>query len=275
MKNIPIGEMARICNVSIQTLRYYDKINLVKPVERDVKNNYRYYSIKQVFQLNIIKYLQYSGLSIDEIRETLQLKGSGLVNFLEEQSKKIDQQIARLHNSQQLINGQIQQLNELEKIQKHPLEHVYQKSFKAQIVLQKVLEHDVTPLDYPDEETSELDNLLIENGTVGNLQYGFGYPFGNYQSLSEIKYHQVFTQIFVWDASSVKNTVIIPAGEYLCIPFYWDRANYLDYYQKLRSEYLKKYPDVETTVYEVSSVDQYGYDSEADFIAELRLKMPK
>ncbi|MFC6322404.1 MerR family transcriptional regulator [Companilactobacillus baiquanensis] len=89
MRKFSIGEMARICNVSIQTLRYYDKIDLINPAERNPENNYRYYLIQQVFQINIIKYLQYAGLSIEEIRRTINLKGDVLADFLTEQSQNI------------------------------------------------------------------------------------------------------------------------------------------------------------------------------------------
>lgn len=40
-----IGDMAKIHNVSTQTLRYYDKIGLLNPKVVDKNNGYRYYTI--------------------------------------------------------------------------------------------------------------------------------------------------------------------------------------------------------------------------------------
>ncbi|WP_198930893.1 MerR family transcriptional regulator [Sporomusa sphaeroides] len=53
-----IGDMSKIHNVPIRTLRYYDKIGLFKPSFVDQGTGYRYYSTEQFEQLNIIKYLK-------------------------------------------------------------------------------------------------------------------------------------------------------------------------------------------------------------------------
>lgn len=270
MKKFSIGEMASICNVSIQTLRYYDKINLIKPIERDTKSNYRYYSIEQAFRINTIKYLQSSGLSIEEIREACQLTGDELANFLKQQSHQIDQQIKSLKNSQKLLNGQIQQLSNLKQIQQYPVGQIFQQYLSEQTILQIPVEHEITPLTYPDEDVSELNALLKDNGTMGNLQYGFSYPLKDYQRLSDIKYHQMFTRIFETDLPALATYLtVIPEGDYLCIPFYWNRGKYLDYYRKLWNCYRGS----TTTVYEISAIDHYGYGGEANFISELCIKI--
>ncbi|EME7220918.1 MerR family transcriptional regulator, partial [Enterococcus faecium] len=58
MKYLSIGKISKLCNISIRTLRYYDQINLFKPEYINKENNYRYYSIQQLFYLEIIKYLR-------------------------------------------------------------------------------------------------------------------------------------------------------------------------------------------------------------------------
>ena len=68
---LKIGDIAKLCNITIQTLHYYDKINLLKPYCIDEESNYRYYSKMQVFDLISINYLKYLGFSLKEIREYL------------------------------------------------------------------------------------------------------------------------------------------------------------------------------------------------------------
>ncbi|MDU4855410.1 MAG: MerR family DNA-binding transcriptional regulator, partial [Clostridioides difficile] len=51
-KKFSIGEMSKLHKISIQTLRYYDQIDLFKPVHVDQESNYRYYSIDQFSQLD-------------------------------------------------------------------------------------------------------------------------------------------------------------------------------------------------------------------------------
>ena len=50
-----IGEFSYLCETTIKTLRYYDKINLLKPVKINPLTGYRYYSEKQINTLKKIK----------------------------------------------------------------------------------------------------------------------------------------------------------------------------------------------------------------------------
>jgi DNA-binding transcriptional MerR regulator len=51
-----IGEISKLFQVKIATLRYYDEIGLLRPEFTDEKTNYRYYSTQQFERLNSIKY---------------------------------------------------------------------------------------------------------------------------------------------------------------------------------------------------------------------------
>ena len=66
-----IGEISKIVKISIDALRYYDEIGLLKPVYIDPSSRYRYYSKDQVKDfLAIIEWKKY-GFSLDAIRELL------------------------------------------------------------------------------------------------------------------------------------------------------------------------------------------------------------
>ena len=58
--------MAKLHKISIQTLRYYDQLGLFRPVYVDQESNYRYYTIDQFSQLDIIKYLKYLGMPLKD-----------------------------------------------------------------------------------------------------------------------------------------------------------------------------------------------------------------
>ena len=47
-----VGEISKLTNVPIQTLRYYDKMGLLKPAYINEQNNYRYYSVNQFMKRN-------------------------------------------------------------------------------------------------------------------------------------------------------------------------------------------------------------------------------
>jgi effector-binding domain-containing protein len=62
-----IGDFSRLSFVTVKTLRYYDEIGLLKPVEVDRFTGYRYYSADQLPRLNYIVALKELGLSLDEV----------------------------------------------------------------------------------------------------------------------------------------------------------------------------------------------------------------
>ena len=67
-----IGETAKLLGVSTQTLRYYDRENILKPVHINDQTGYRYYSYTQFHIIDRIKYLQGFGLSLEEIGAIIQ-----------------------------------------------------------------------------------------------------------------------------------------------------------------------------------------------------------
>lgn len=63
-----IGELADFFGVSRKAIRLYEKKGIIKPVETDAANGYRYYAAEQVQQLNAVLELKAVGFSLDEIK---------------------------------------------------------------------------------------------------------------------------------------------------------------------------------------------------------------
>ncbi|MEW9079965.1 MerR family transcriptional regulator [Terrisporobacter glycolicus] len=66
-----IGEVEKICNIPIKTLRYYDSIKLVIPSFRDAESNYRYYSKEQMVTICIVRKLRMLGFGLKEIHNII------------------------------------------------------------------------------------------------------------------------------------------------------------------------------------------------------------
>ena len=62
-----IGEFAKITNLSVKTLRYYNEIGLLLPEEVDIYSGYRYYGDRNLEEIRIIKQLKEAGFTLDEI----------------------------------------------------------------------------------------------------------------------------------------------------------------------------------------------------------------
>lgn len=65
-----IGQLARACNVSTGTLRYYEKNGLIDAPKRQT-NGYRYYSHVDMELVGFIRGAQALGFSLAEIKEIL------------------------------------------------------------------------------------------------------------------------------------------------------------------------------------------------------------
>lgn len=84
-----IGEVAKMTNLSKKMLMYYEEKGLVVPEMRNEKNNYRYYSEKQLEELLMIKMLRRVGLSIDNLSNIMNIRNiSSLQSELEVKIKE-------------------------------------------------------------------------------------------------------------------------------------------------------------------------------------------
>lgn len=66
-----IKEFAQLCGCNPQTLRYYDHVDLLKPITVDKWSGYRFYEKDQAFAFVKIKNLQKAGFTLEEIKSLL------------------------------------------------------------------------------------------------------------------------------------------------------------------------------------------------------------
>lgn len=72
-----IGDVARICNVSTQTIRFYEKKGIISPIKRKEGGNYRVFSRGVIKTVKFVKKGQLLGFTLDEIKEIIQISNSG------------------------------------------------------------------------------------------------------------------------------------------------------------------------------------------------------
>ncbi len=70
----PIGKLARLSDVTTDTLRYYEREGLVTPNGKSA-GGYRLYEQGSVRRIHFIKQAQHCGFTLAEIRELLALRG--------------------------------------------------------------------------------------------------------------------------------------------------------------------------------------------------------
>ena len=109
MKNrtlIKIGDLAKEAGITTRTLRYYEELGMIDPVERS-EGGFRLYSMDQLKKLKIIKNLKALDFELESIKEILTLKNRSdmggdlavkVLEILELQIRHIDSKIEQCVN---------------------------------------------------------------------------------------------------------------------------------------------------------------------------------
>ena len=106
-----IGQLARLFDVPVATLRYYDEIDLLKPARVDPHSHYRYYATAQLERLSTIKYLRALGMSLTTIADFFAARElPKLTGMLTAQQRQIDEQLQLLTAIQQRIQHRLEQI---------------------------------------------------------------------------------------------------------------------------------------------------------------------
>ena len=143
-----IKEFARLCGCNPQTLRYYDHVDLLKPVKVDPWSGYRFYEEDQALSFVKIKNLQKAGFRIEEIKELLDKENSVIYKAFD---AKIAEAKTRLQEIEAIQKSYLTEMNDIqEKIRE-----------VREIILQSMQQYD--PADEfgitPEQYGAILDNV--------------------------------------------------------------------------------------------------------------------
>jgi DNA-binding transcriptional MerR regulator len=109
---IKIGDFARLSQVSVVTLRYYDEMDLLKPVRVDAFTGYRFYAADQLPSLNRILALKDLGFSLDQIKLMLAegLTSEQLRGMLSMQRNEVEKRLADEQERLSRIEARLRQI---------------------------------------------------------------------------------------------------------------------------------------------------------------------
>ena len=110
---LSIGEAAKLKNVSIKALRYYEKLGIFNPAYIDPQSGYRYYSPAQLFDLDVILTCGELGIPLKHILDYQTDQGTiDLRQLLIEGSELAEQKMKRAHQSLLQINSYLKEMEQ-------------------------------------------------------------------------------------------------------------------------------------------------------------------
>lgn len=269
-----IGEMAKISNVSIQTLRYYDQIGLFKPAFVDPTTNYRYYKDSQLYHLDIIKSFKYIGTSLEDIKNVQLQQADDVLRFLNKQELQVEKQLERLTQIKQTI---AQVKNQMKKFYSNAtLGQVLIREEEDMWILQSTARN-ITPIDILNSSYSELKKVIEADSGIMNNGYGAIFPYEPYENIEQIAYSHIYTPI-LFDkqlASMTSETEIskIEAGTYVCIVDTYSSGNYFANYSKIVDTIQTQSFKVIGSVYELFMPIHYSLNKREDYLIEIRVRV--
>ncbi|KAA6451275.1 MerR family transcriptional regulator [Bacillus swezeyi] len=261
-----IGEVSKLFNVNISTLRYYDEIGLLKPEFTDEHNNYRYYSTQQFERLSTIKYLRTLGLPINKLLDFYNsLEVDTLIHLLKDQQTEIDRKKRELASIERKISRRIKQMEDavnmpLEEISKIKLPELRVAYLQHEYILGQDIEYPVT----------ELRTKFKVQKDIFLGKVGLSISATNIKSHKFDRYSSIF--MVLEDVDEITSSEItFPSREYLQIRFKGSHSEAAQYYEMLLTYMKKHHYELAGDSIEITLID-YGVTNNPDnYVTEILL----
>jgi DNA-binding transcriptional MerR regulator len=173
-----IGEFAWLAQVTVETLRHYDRLGLLKPDHLDRFTGYRTYALDQLPRLNRILALKDLGLSLEEIARMVdrQVKPDEIRSILAGQQAELENEIQEAQTRLARVAARLAQIDMEGKMPEH---EVLIKTVEAQWVASRrgkipSWDQDIfgpTLTRMFDEVSAYLDHMGVECAGAGSALY--------------------------------------------------------------------------------------------------------
>lgn len=224
-KYLSIGKVSKMKNVSIKSLRYYDRIGILRPAFVNTETNYRYYTEEQLYLLDAITLCVNLGIPLKDLNNYVENDSINLQKLLYDGKILAEEKILEIHKSLEALQDTLQQLstsvNGMAKIPESKSglllpDGFYQNTYDTRMVLTVPLEDIDTPKYYG----QYILRLFV---TAQQLNINASYPSGilheyNNGKLTRYMFLTVNTDNTNDNSLEADNEVLrlLPAGNYIC-----------------------------------------------------------
>lgn len=263
MKLYRIGEISKLYGISVDTLRHYEKLKVLMP-EQVSDSGYRYYSNRQIWQLNIIRTLRRLGIGLMDIRDYLSHrtleKSQALVEL---QLDTIDQKLRELNRLKQELEDRQYYFQESRQVTVGKIELKALPARKVWIEMQEV--RTIWEIDRLHKEIE----LNIEDSELSYFAWGRAGAF-----VSEEDFHQCnhahYSGSFIIDERADKE---LPAGDYLCMHFLgeYSQQNIDEHYFCMKHHMKNHAMVLAGPVVEIYKLDIHETDDDREYLTEIQI----
>ena len=175
-----IGDVSKIFDVSIDTLRYYDKIGLIKP-RINPKNRYRYYEVEHLYLLSVVLEARYAEIPIKNINDFIKSKDLDVYyEFFDKQEKVLEEKINNLKKVKASVEANKKNIEEIKAFKNnYNIESLKEYSYRKKFLKVKIK-------DLITKTHCKRFSNMLDNG-VEKAEYYLAYNLINNNSAIEVE----------------------------------------------------------------------------------------
>lgn len=255
-----IGEISKLYHIGADSLRYYEELGILTPKRGD--NQYRLYSLNDLWKLNVIRDLRSLDFSMDRIKEYMDHRSiHSTEQLLSEELDVIEEKIHALHELKENVQNRLHTIREAKL---HPIGviekkllpvrhcHMIQSGYKTDAEMDMLIKR----LLNKDEH-----NLYI----IGNNRIGSMIPLESVKKKLYRDYESVF---IICD----RGTEEIPEGEYLTLCYRGDCNQNSRFLPKLLNYAKTQGLTPVGPVLEILWIDIHQAEDTREHITELQIR---
>ena len=204
---LSIGELAKLRNVNVQSLRYYEKLGILIPAYINPESGYRYYSLEQIMILDTIILCIDLGIPLKDLKNYVNADGELEFEHLLKDGKKLaKEKIRKIESSIDSINRTLQHIN----AQKTFLgrDGYYSRYIFERYYIKIPCNTIMSAKEY-EKNLSHLFSLAKKQNLQASFPHGIIFSYCNGQFTKS----DMFLEVLPSDSSIIQK---LSAGNYLC-----------------------------------------------------------
>lgn len=262
-----IGEISKIYDIGKDSLMYYETLGLLKPIRNE--KGYRFYSIQDIWRLNLIKELRSLDVPMKRIKSYVDTRDvSTTKQMLKEEKKLIVQKINELKSYEKNIGNRLRNIEEVQQEAIETIREIYMPTRKAMLLSANITR---------DEEVDILLQKLQQKydlpfNIIGNKQRGALFEPNAFQ---EGRYN-VFQSVFcLVEPQEEGDYFEIPKGNYLTYTYKGAYAYNGKHIQQLLSYMEDRNYELAGIPLEIYKLDIHETAKEDEYTTEIQIPIKK
>lgn len=260
-----IGELSNLFNISVDSIRYYEKMGLIHP-KRNEKNGYREYTMSDFETIVIIRELLGLGFRMDKISDFITNRNiNSTIDIMNQKINIIDKSIMELTLKKRSIQNRIKMVESALSL---PLDcNVYKKYIDERHVIM------ISEKNLPDEQVdySVVKFMKDKLKNINLIGYSDCYTLDLEHSNPMSDYYRTKNVFLMSDEITSYSNYTLERGEYLSLSYQGDLKNTKKYMHKIFDFAKKNELTIKGDPIEICRIDNYETLNEKQFVIEIQI----